>query len=374
MYKFLKYIYYLPGIFLISLLYFVFRYKFFSIDNSRIGHFGNAIPFLNKFCNKKKRCLVFYSPIQSNNYLFSLIKFKYKNVIFIENFYFKTCANILSNRFKKKFHLKVKYAHLVNKNTTGFERISTQTKEAKILFDKLGLDMNDKWVCIANRDSFYLKNLFKSNFDYHNYRDFNINSFNQAANFLSSQGYKVVRVGSSENKVTNKNIIDYATSDYKNDLNDLILLSNCVFFISSNSGIVDIAKLFSIPHTVINVAPFWDGFTRQKFEYPILLKKYYDINSHLILTVSDIFQRKLHNLYYSNDFKKNSIILKDNTEEEIYNLSVLIVRYLKNKEKFSFASSEDDEKYIKLQKILKKNCKVFFNNIIENNQFSNLKI
>jgi|688.fasta_scaffold253983_1 putative glycosyltransferase (TIGR04372 family) len=375
MYKFLKYVYYLPGSFLIILIHFFFRYKFFFIDTTRIGHFVNTIPLLNKFCNKKKKCFVFYRSIQSNNYLLSLIKLKFKNVSFKKNFYAETCAGILSNRFKKKFNLRVKYGHLVNKNTTGFEKISTQTKEAKILFSKLGLDINDKWICIANRDDFYLKSFFKNdNFDYHNYRNFNINSFNKAADFFFSQGYKVVRVGSSKNKVKNKNIIDYATSDYRSDLNDLILISNCVFFISSSSGIVDIAKLFGIPHTVINIAPFGDGFTRSKFEFPILLKKYYDMNTHLFLTVSEIFQRKLNNIYYSDDFKKNSIVLKDNTDEEIYNLSVSIAQYLKIKEKYNFISPENNEKYIKLQKILNKTCKVFFNNIIENNQFTNLKI
>ena len=59
-----------------------------------------------------------------------------------------------------------------------------------------GIPKNAKIVCITCRDSIYLKKKFpKKNFDYHSYRDANINHYIPAIKFLISKGFYVIRLG-----------------------------------------------------------------------------------------------------------------------------------------------------------------------------------
>jgi len=99
----------------------------------------------------------------------------------------------------------------------------------------LGLNREDRFVCLIVRDSAYKENYQKwSNRDwsYHNYRDCDIDTFEEAAIDLAEKGYWVFRMGKAVHKpfkVKNQRVIDYANSPYRSDFLDIWLMANCFF-------------------------------------------------------------------------------------------------------------------------------------------------
>jgi putative glycosyltransferase (TIGR04372 family) len=98
------------------------------------------------------------------------------------------------------------------------------------------------------RDSHYLKKRFPhENYDYHNYRDFDIDDFNEMINVLVQRGYHVVRMGrdvSKKIKIKNQKVIDYSNSKFISDFADIYLIANCKMLISTSSGLECVAKIF----------------------------------------------------------------------------------------------------------------------------------
>ena len=59
-----------------------------------------------------------------------------------------------------------------------------------------GIPINSKIVLIIVRDSKYLEKEFKyADFSYHSYRDCNIENFKLVAEYLTTKGYFVIRMG-----------------------------------------------------------------------------------------------------------------------------------------------------------------------------------
>ena len=82
-------------------------------------------------------------------------------------------------------------------------------------------------VCVHNRDSVYLDKLHKyREWDYHDYRDSDIDNYILAMNWLAEQGYIVLRMGALVAKPIaghHENVIDYASS-YRSDFMDIYLI------------------------------------------------------------------------------------------------------------------------------------------------------
>ena len=124
------------------------------------------------------------------------------------------------------------------------------------LIEQLGLTNQDKWICIHNRYSSYLKNKIPSgDWSMHHHRNFSINSMKSASELFANQGYYVIRMGSvvDEKFITNNDkIIDYASCNFRSDLLDVYLLANCKFFFGSDSGVGIIPLTFQKPCYGIN--------------------------------------------------------------------------------------------------------------------------
>ena len=107
----------------------------------------------------------------------------------------------------------------------------------KNMLKKFGLKDNDKFVCLAVRDSAYqLKKISARHHDwsYHDYRNYDIGNFVLAAEELTRRGYFVFRMGVVVNKsinLKNKKIIDYANSNLRSDFMDVYLGAKCSFCI-----------------------------------------------------------------------------------------------------------------------------------------------
>ena len=131
-----------------------------------------------------------------------------------------------------------------------------EEKEAICIMEQMGI--KDKaYVCFIVRDNAY-KDLNKkdshSQTDDHNDRTRNadIERYRQGLEKLGERGVYSVRMGSVvERRFSGKTIIDYA-SDYRTEMMDFYLLSQCKFFVGTNTGLICIAMLFRVPMIMIN--------------------------------------------------------------------------------------------------------------------------
>ena len=156
--------------------------RFGIIDTSRVGHMTS--PFIcylirKKHENKKNFDFLFRTKKIANSFLYKKI---YHDYFIIK---FEKIFNILD--FSYQFYFK-KSLNNINLNIDELDKIKNiknlinfTDAEKKIALNKLkeiGLNNNDKWICIHNRDDLYLKNYFpKHNWDYHNHRDFHPTQF-----------------------------------------------------------------------------------------------------------------------------------------------------------------------------------------------------
>ena len=272
-------------LFILKLLSPFLLVRFGLLHSDRIGHFAaNTQIFLieEEFNLKTKKTFdIFYFPrIPCNQQLAKMWK---RNIrIFPKNIIRPFClisrrlsffnAHVTGrrqgsdrdiNNLLDKSNNKLKFTE--NEKEFGFQELK-----------KFGLEKNNKFVCLIVRDSEYLNKTFpQGDWSYHDFRDSNIDSFLDAAEFIANQGIYVFRMGKFTKKKfisSNKKIIDYSNSKYRTDFLDIYLSANCLFCISTSTGLDAIPFIFRKPIAYANVVPFIDLITSTERNL-ILFKK-----------------------------------------------------------------------------------------------------
>ena len=114
-------------------------------------------------------------------------------------------------------------------------------------------------VCLIVRDSAYLETLIADkDWGYHSYRDTDIAKYRPAAVALAEKGYWVFRMGKAveEEFVANHpQVVDYATSTWRDDFLDIWLMAKCEFCISTSTGFDSLAAAFRKPLALVNFMP-----------------------------------------------------------------------------------------------------------------------
>ena len=120
-------------------------------------------------------------------------------------------------------------------------------------------------VCLHVRDSAYLKNRTgqegrpEDSYSHHDYKDSDISTYVDAAEWLAEQGALVLRMGQLAEKrlnSTHPRVIDYAFREDKSDFLDVWLMSSCSLFIGTASGPSIFAESRGIPVLWVNYLPF----------------------------------------------------------------------------------------------------------------------
>lgn len=128
----------------------------------------------------------------------------------------------------------------------------------KKILGELGI-FDSPYVCIHNRTSDYLTEKFSNvNFHYHDYRDCSIENYMLAAEWLTTQGIYVVRIGqvAPDPMITNNPmIIDY-TRNNRTDFGDVYLPAHCEYFLGNTAGIFLISTIFGVNTACANFVPF----------------------------------------------------------------------------------------------------------------------
>jgi putative glycosyltransferase (TIGR04372 family) len=186
----------------------------------------------------------------------------------------------------------------------------------------IGLPFGAKFVCLNVRDSAYLSAPI---WDFHNYRDSDVQNYVLAAEALAERGYFVIRMGAKVHAAINSShpkVIDYATNGMRSDFMDIYLGSKCAFCLSTGTGWEAIpAWLFRRPICYVNHCPV--GYLCTWFEKTILLsKRHLDVQNNRNLTFNQILNSSLGFNTKTAEYSEKGIVLIENTPEEIYDVAI----------------------------------------------------
>jgi len=202
------------------------------------------------------------------------------------------------------------------------------TEEEKFIGDsyiaKICGDVNQEFICFHSRDSSYLNQAHPGiNWDYHDYRDSDIDTYVLAAEQLATIGYVMLRMGKTVNKTiqhSNPSIIDYA-STFQTDFLDVYLSANCRFFISSGTGLDCIPNCFRRPTACVNYIPI--GYSRTWGPRDIVIpKKLYDLEKAKFISFPESFRLGAAIYTRTDEYVNANIKVIDNTSEEIADLAM----------------------------------------------------
>lgn len=202
----------------------------------------------------------------------------------------------------------------------------TAEENAEGQYKKSLMGLTDPFVCVASRDSLYLKKQMKKAHSLHNdYRDSDINRLSLSANYLEGKGITTVRMGRDvKDEVTFGNCIDYANQDY-DELMDIVLARDCKFFVSDSNGIMLLPMTMNRPVAFKNVVPaFVDGWGTIPYSPHnlFIFKKYYKKAEKRFLTIKEMMEVDQKVQYNGLLYRGLGIDVVENTAEEILDLVI----------------------------------------------------
>ncbi|MBT4702830.1 MAG: TIGR04372 family glycosyltransferase [Rhodospirillaceae bacterium] len=272
----------LPMLYLIEPFW---RIRFGVMYTQRIGHLaGNTDIFLRKqqlYDRPSRTSYIFAGWAPANQQLMTM---------------FKRQMPVYESRWLTRIF---SYWYVIHKHTRFFENLAwsnhnyreftegratltfTAEEEARgqAELKKMGLGENDWFVCLHTRDSAYLNAWRPQYSDLWKTREFrngNIENCLEAAEYITSQGGFVIRMGAVVEKplpdLSNPKIIDYA-SKHRSDFMDIYLAAKTRFFLGTNSGFFVVATIFDRPVALVNMVPYGAfPFHRDDLYIAMLLK------------------------------------------------------------------------------------------------------
>ena len=161
------------------------------------------------------------------------------------------------------------------------------------------------------------------NWDYHSYRNADIDNYLPAVEKLVNKGYYALRMGrfvSKKIKTANPQIIDYATKG-PTDFMDMYLGAHCRFFISGSDGLAEIPATFRRPFVWIDFIPFSTLYWVANGQL-FIPKKLWLTKENRILTFDEMLHTKAADYGRTEDYEKAGIKVINNSPEEIIDVSM----------------------------------------------------
>ena len=358
-----------------------------EIETRLIGHFSKTIEIYlaeQELKNKKKYFDIWFNnKIVSNNYLLKIWK-KYLRVyprIFVEPVF-----NYLIKNKDLDFLTDYRYWKIELKNTQYMDihKVLKKTKP-KVCFSKeeiklgeaklkaIGVNTQKPLYGFFARDDLYRGSRQTISINSQsNIRNFDINDFKEACEFMTNNNYIGIRVGNKTlDKINfkNKDVIDYSKSEYRSDFLDIFLASKCDFYCGGDTGIQHLPSLFRKPLIMIN-SHFYtsnkqtspeildDGFVKL-----IIFKKIYSLKENKFLDFSKIMKilEQWENNedktegYNDNTFKKYGYKIVNNSPTEIK--EVFEEFYLRKNNSWEKKNDEDRLNDLVNNFMIKNNCK-----------------
>jgi putative glycosyltransferase (TIGR04372 family) len=178
----------------------------------------------------------------------------------------------------------------------------------------LGVPEDAWFVTLHVRERGYLED------QRHDFRDCDVLDFLPAVARIYERGGWVVRIGDATMQPLPEQpgLIDYVYSEHRSDWMDMFLLSQCRFFLGSDSGPAWVPPLFGISAAIVGAVPMGHG---SYFRDDIFLPKLYqDKHTSRILSFPEILASPLRDLHTTDQVAEAGIVTLDNSPEEIVEL------------------------------------------------------
>ena len=205
---------------------------------------------------------------------------------------------------------------------------SDQLKGNKFL-EKITGNENNKFICLTVRDKSYLQNAYPQNinWEYHNYRDNNIDDFIPLIKKLNQNNFHVFRMGKTAEKeisYQDKMFTDYPFLNEKSDFLDFFSFETNFVSLQVWDSILPV--MFRKPIFYTDVVPLNTIYTGVSKSINTL-SLYYSQNENRYLTIQELFDREIYNFFDDTLFKENNIkIIKTSPQSKVKYLSEFISR------------------------------------------------
>lgn len=184
----------------------------------------------------------------------------------------------------------------------------------------MGIPPGALFVCLIVRDHAYLRaQIPLVDWNYHNYRDSNIQNYILAAERLADRGYFVIRMGAKVHepiKSRHPRVIDYATNGMRDDFMDIYLGAKCAFCISSGTGFDAVPNIFRRPIVCVDHVSLADTYTFSN-RYIAITKKHWLREKKRFMTFREIFASGAAYFATTKEYEDAGIELRGSTPDEI---------------------------------------------------------
>ena len=249
-------------------------------------------------------------------------------------------------RFSITHHDRDAYA-LFDKTPPHLSFTSDEILEGEKFLDSVRTQPDQKFICLAVRDSSYKRAQFEDrDIAKDDYRNNDIRNYQEVAEQLAKDGYLVFRMGAKVERpfVTDSpQVIDYASNGMRSEFLDIYLGANCELFISSVLGIDSIPEIFRRPRVLTNYIPI-GNFGKYGPRDLVIPKQYWLNSESRFLRFSEIVASTngLGSCTSSYEYETAGIKLVENTSTEILQAT----RELLDRHQGAFAHSEQDRQLI----------------------------
>jgi putative glycosyltransferase (TIGR04372 family) len=202
------------------------------------------------------------------------------------------------------------------------------------LLRDLGIPAGMPYVCLAVRDGAYLRAVdTMRNWDYHDYRDSKIADYEAMAARFVERGYAVVRMGrivESAMHSESPTVIDYANSSLRSDFADLWLFANCMFCITTSTGMDALASTKRRPLGFVNI-PSTAALTLGNGAKLMMFKDIVDVQTGEVLGLLDDRRRQAMAFGHISEVTAMGLEFRDNTPAELGSFAVEMVDLLEGR-------------------------------------------
>lgn len=347
--KYLLYFFNTPFSFLAFLIILIIsplcKFRLAKIDFGRIGETYPIDWYISEKENNIKTSFDIFFVINSTNNLNKTLYDLFKKKVYLtQSYYFYNIIFNLINLFKLSQLLipvhGINYSYHEIKNKNFYEnskkidiRIKSilKNKQSNLFFSKYQINLGNKFIkkinkenlsiiCISGRDSGYLNKFIpQRDWSYHDYRNMNFDNYEKTIEYLIQQKFFVIKMGNfvEDNFIFhNKNYFDYSRSNLNSDFLDIFIPSISYLNICADSGISSIPEYFRRPIVYVNKC-YVHLIHKWCLNGLFIYKKFYSKKLKRYLRFNEIIKLDFGGNHNVDFFDKNSIILEENTPDEI---------------------------------------------------------
>jgi putative glycosyltransferase (TIGR04372 family) len=206
-----------------------------------------------------------------------------------------------------------------------------ELEKGKKLLTEIGINPDKPYVCLIVRDGGHYKSKGDIESAGYSMLNFDIDTFVLASEFLVSEGFQVVRMGSGSEKPFSNlptGVFDYAHAALRSEFLDVFLAATCAFAVSTQTGPDAVCMLFRRPVLYVDVtrySQFFFGMQKATWTPARLF------SGGRLMSLSEISQSEVAWFKDPNEFLENEITQQKSSPDELCQIVQSYVQCLNEK-------------------------------------------